>query len=121
MIVTGALNKTKAWLGEHCADEQNWTSNTSGNEKRAVVTRVINKAFMAILTWEEDKPCPETLALDEHRFWHLRDSVTRLSILAAMLLVACSGLAASLEHSLSGFRERLKGKLKTLLLPFYPE
>uniref|UniRef100_A0A1B6DRJ1 T-complex protein 11-like protein 1 n=1 Tax=Clastoptera arizonana TaxID=38151 RepID=A0A1B6DRJ1_9HEMI len=84
-IQPDSLEVTKGWLMRHV------TPSTPLNTMDEVRT-VIGRAYLELLTWNDENPFPETLIMDRARYLDMRNECLRLTIAATVLLLVVSNV-----------------------------
>ncbi|CAL4063376.1 unnamed protein product, partial [Meganyctiphanes norvegica] len=108
------LELTREWLLKHITQED--LAVEDDMEKRKVITAIINKSYLELLSWPEETLLPETVVLDESRVLELRDRLTQVCILGSILLVTLSSVGP-LIHTPDAFKSKLKRNLCIILDP----
>ncbi|KAG0719969.1 T-complex protein 11-like protein 1 [Chionoecetes opilio] len=108
------LELTRAWLVSHVKPED--LTVPDDLEIRGVVNSIIIRAYMALLSWPDEKLMPETVVLDGSRVLELRDRLSQVCILGSVLLVTLS-YAGPMITEPDTFKVKLKRNLCTILDP----
>eukprot|EP00058_Branchiostoma_floridae_P008394 XP_002593882.1 hypothetical protein BRAFLDRAFT_214749 [Branchiostoma floridae] len=117
-----ALEATKTWLYQ-AAEEAKASHLPSGPaegaaaaDKGPAVTPmdVLGHAYIMLLKWEENKPFPETVLMDQGRLAEIGVKCRQITLIASILLITHNVVGAALA-GLQEFSEKLKGTLGVLL------
>lgn len=123
---TDGLALTRVWLtevlktlegaeGEATASAAGATASPSPTPPPTPAT-ILVEAFVSLLSWDETRPFPETLLMDEGRLLLLRDKFYRISLVGATLLVVYNAIGSPIA-GLGKLKEDLKSKIQILLGP----
>ena len=80
----------------------------------------LSDAFVSLLFWDDTRPFPETLLMDEGRLLHLRDEFYRVCLIGGILLVIYNVIGAPIA-GLASLKGQLKNKIQILLGPVASE
>ncbi|MPC60900.1 T-complex protein 11-like protein 1 [Portunus trituberculatus] len=108
------LELTRAWLLSHVKPED--LTVPDDLEIRGVVNSVINRAYMELLSWPDEKMFPETVVLDGSRILELRDRLSQVCILGSVLLVTLTAVGPMITQP-DAFKLKLKRNLCIILDP----
>lgn len=112
------LELTRTWLLNHVKPED--INVPDDLEIRGVVNSVINRAYMELLSWQDEKLLPETVVLDGSRILELRDRLSQVCILGSVLLVTLSAVGPMITQP-DAFKLKLKRNLCIILDPALSE
>ncbi|XP_035662173.1 T-complex protein 11-like protein 1 [Branchiostoma floridae] len=114
-----ALEVTKTWLYQ-AAEEAKASHLPSGPAEGAAAAAkvtpmdVLGHAYIMLLKWEESKPFPETVLMDQGRLAEIGVKCRQITLIASILLITHNVVGAALA-GLQEFGEKLKGTLGVLL------
>ncbi|XP_064489809.1 T-complex protein 11-like protein 1 [Ornithodoros turicata] len=114
------VKATRAWLkrsfDELCEAKSQHSPDPVSNKtsKGPSFARVLSRAYMKLLCWNEDWEYPETLALDRARYTELAEKVLEATLVSSVLLVTYSIGGIALQN-ISEFKDELKSHVQVLL------
>ncbi|KAI8519122.1 T-complex protein 11 [Branchiostoma belcheri] len=116
-----ALEVTKTWLYQ-ASEKVKASQLPSGSAEGATAAAdrlltpmdVLGHAYIMLLKWEENKPFPETVLMDQGRLAEIGVKCRQITLIASILLITHNVVGAALA-GLQGFSEKLKGTLGVLL------
>ena len=124
---TDGLFHTRAWL-KSALESGESGAGAAGAAASAVTTApppptpaaALSDAFVSLLFWDDTRPFPETLLMDEGRLLHLRDEFYRVCLIGGILLVIYNVIGAPIA-GLASLKGQLKNKIQILLGPVASE
>nr|XP_045621954.1 T-complex protein 11-like protein 1 isoform X2 [Procambarus clarkii] len=108
------LELTREWLLSHVRPED--LTVTEDMAMRSVVSSIITRSYLALLSWPDDKLLPETVVLDGSRILELRDRLSQVCILGSVILVILSSVGPMITVP-DAFKLKLKRNLCIILDP----
>lgn len=99
-----SLPITEAWLSRHV--------NSQGADRN--IKDTLYDAFLELLVWDNDKPYPETLILDEKRLIKLKEDFYLIKMTATIVLLSFNSVPPQLLSDLT-FKENIKNHVSLLL------
>lgn len=112
------LELTREWLVNHVKPED--IASADDLSMRNIVSLVINRAYLELVSWPDERLLPETVVLDGSRLLELRDRLSQVCILGAVLLVTFSSVGPILTQP-DAFKLKLKRNLCIILDPALSE
>ncbi|XP_066976771.1 T-complex protein 11-like protein 1 [Macrobrachium rosenbergii] len=112
------LELTREWLVSHVKPED--IAAADDLSMRNIVSLVINRAYMELLSWPDERLLPETVVLDGSRLLELRDRLSQVCVLGAVLLVTFSSVGPIVTQP-DAFKLKLKRNLCIILDPALSE
>ncbi|XP_078000416.1 T-complex protein 11-like protein 1 [Glandiceps talaboti] len=75
---------------------------------------VLNQGYVNLLEWDNSQLYPETLLMDQSRFYDIQDKVDEMVLMSSVLLITYT-TAGNAITGIQGFMDKLKNVIKVLL------
>ncbi|XP_071533954.1 T-complex protein 11-like protein 1 [Panulirus ornatus] len=108
------LELTRQWLLNHVRPED--VAAPDDIALRGVVSSVITRAYLELISWSDEKLLPETVVMDGGRILELRDRLSQVCILGSVMLVTLTSVGPLIIQP-DAFKLKMKRNLCIILDP----